>query len=86
MSVVEGDIVDIGQISYDYSSRFKINNLEDQAVLDHIESNLNSIIPSYEHTSILTENKSSICLPEFKLNDKIKIHSRNSHVQPDAIK
>ena len=79
ISVVEGERVNYEEYKQDFITKEMMGDLE------KIESNLNSIIPSYEHTSILTENKSSIILPDPK-SYQVKMVSRNNNLQPDAIK
>jgi hypothetical protein len=67
------------------SNIVSIDHLGNQDILAHIESNINSVIPSYENTSVLTEDKSSICFPQPKKYN-IGMKSRNERIQPDAMK
>lgn len=81
ISVVQGTILNLDKIG----KKLSMDDLEDQEVLERLESNLNSLIPTYENTSILTENKSSIHFPEPQKYEN-NIMTRNFKVQPDALK
>ncbi|CAI2386577.1 unnamed protein product [Moneuplotes crassus] len=82
ISVVQGDILNLDK----FTKSLEIDDLEDKQILDHLESNINSFLPSHENTSILTEGKSSIHFPQPQRYNHKNFVSRNINLQPDAIK
>lgn len=79
ISVVQGKILNLENLSNDLTPAA----LEDQEVLDHLESNIDSYIPSHEATSILSEHKSSILFPQAQ---RYNPNSRNLPLRPEALK
>lgn len=57
---MNGDSPDSTYFNQSSSNKISTDHLGNQDILNHIESNINSMIPSYENTSMMTENKSSI--------------------------
>jgi hypothetical protein len=80
-----GDSPDSTYFNQSSSNKISTDHLGNHDILNHIESNINSIIPSYENTSMMTENKSSICFPKPQQYE-IGMKSRNEKLQPDAMK
>lgn len=60
-----------------------IESMPSNEVLDRIESNISSWIPSYENSSILDEHKASLNIPVF--ND-FKIEEKKRIMRPETLK
>ena len=62
-----------------------LEDLTNNDVLNRIESNISSWIPSYENTSMFDEKKSSLCLPDFNPYNFRKEASKEN-LSPKAMK
>ena len=82
ISIVQGEILNLEK----FTRSLEIEDLDNKEILDHLESNINSFLPSHENTSILTEGKSSIHFPQPQQYNHKNFVSRNRNLQPDAIK